>query len=134
MKPVAAFLLILALPILMAAQRPPSPKPLAFTHVTVIDGTGAKPQRDQTVVIAEGRITALGNARWLRPPADAQVVDATGRFVIPGLWDMHVHIGWKIDLPLFVANGVTGVRTMDGDPEYRRWRSEVEAGALVGPR
>jgi imidazolonepropionase-like amidohydrolase len=133
MKTAAASLFFLSLPALLAAQPPPQ-RPLAFTHVTVIDCTGAKPRHDQTVILTGNRITALGRTGRLKLPADTQMVDATGQFLIPGLWDMHVHIGWKFDLPLFVANGVMGVRTMDGDPEYRLWRKEVEASALVGPR
>jgi imidazolonepropionase-like amidohydrolase len=134
MKMAAALLLLLSLSALLPAQPSPSLRPLAFTHVTVIDGTGAKPRLDQTVIITGDRIAALGRGGRLKLPADTQTVDATGRYLIPGLWDMHVHIGWRSDLPLFIANGVTGVRAMDGDAEYRLWRKEVEAGALVGPR
>src|SRR5216684_7463598 len=134
MKAVAALLVFLVFPALLAIQQPPVPRPLVFTHATVIDGTGAAPRRDQTVVITGDRIAALGRGGRLKPPVDAQTIDAAGRFLIPGLWDMHVHIGWKFDLPLFVANGVTGVRTMDGDPEYRLWRRGVEEGSVIGPR
>jgi imidazolonepropionase-like amidohydrolase len=86
------------------------------------------------VLITGDRITALGKTGTLKLPAGARIVDATGKFLIPGLWDMHVHIGSKSALPLFIANGVTGVRAMDGDPEYHQWRKEVAAGAVVGPR
>jgi imidazolonepropionase-like amidohydrolase len=133
-KAVTALLVSLVLPALLPVPPPPARRPLALTHLTVIDGTGAKPRRDQTVVIAGDRIAAIGRSGRLRLPADTQTLDATGRFLIPGLWDMHVHIAAKFYLPLFVANGVTGVRTMDGDPEYRRWRREVEAGRAIGPR
>ena len=67
-------------------------------------------------------------------PHDAQVVDATGTFVIPGLWDMHVHWYLKDYLPLFIANGVTGVRLMWGRPMHHAWRKEIEQGTLLGPR
>ena len=67
MKAVAFFLLLLSLPALLAARQPSSPKPLAFMHVTVIDGTGAKPRDDQIVVITGDRITALGSAGRVRP-------------------------------------------------------------------
>jgi imidazolonepropionase-like amidohydrolase len=134
MKTVTALLVSLVLPLLLPVPPPPAPSRLALTHVTVIDGTGAKPRRDQTVVIAGDRIAAIGRSGRLRLPADTQTVDATGRFLIPGLWDMHVHISAKFYLPLFVANGVTGIRTMDGDPEYRLWRREVEDGSVIGPR
>jgi imidazolonepropionase-like amidohydrolase len=135
MRRVAALLICLALPALLAAQPPPpSPAPLAFTHVTLIDGMGAKPRLNQTVVVTGERITALGRTGKLKLPAGARMMDGTGKFLIPGLWDMHVHVGSRSDLPLFIANGVTGIRAMDGDPEYHLWRQEVEAGALVGPR
>src|ERR1700738_220353 len=83
---------------------------LAITHVTVINPAEANPRRDVTVVIRDGRIAEIGNA----VPADAQVVDGRGKFLIPGLWDMHVHLSWTTSsaLPLLVANGVTTVRDM----------------------
>jgi imidazolonepropionase-like amidohydrolase len=130
---VAGFLLCLATPAPFPAPLPLQ-EPIAFMHVTVIDGSGAGPRCDQTVLITGDRITALGKTGTLKLPAGARIVDATGRFLIPGLWDMHVHLGSKSALPLFIANGVTGVRTMDGDPEYQAWRREVKAGAVVGPR
>ena len=70
----------------------------------------------------------------IHAPKDAQIVDATGKFLIPGLWDMHVHWDDKNYLPLFLANGVTGVRVMFGDPMFYEWRKEVEQGSLLGPR
>lgn len=136
MRNAVLLLLCFLLPAMLAAEPPPSRRSLAFTHVTLIDGAGAKPRRDQTVLIADGRIAAIGKSGTLRLPADARVVDATGRFLIPGLWDMHVHVGAnsRFYLPLFIANGVTGVRIMSGSPEHHAWRREVEAGAAVGPR
>ena len=70
-------------------------------------------------------------------------MDGTGKFLIPGLWDMHVHMvfgdwfprGKEVTLPLFIANGVTGVRDMGGELEVlRQWRKEIAAGTLIGPR
>lgn len=62
-------------------------------------------------------------------------MNATGKFLIPGLWDMHVHTIRNIGyLPLFVANGITGIRIMWGDVSDHEWRCEIEAGNLVGPR
>ena len=116
------------------AQTPQAPRPLAFTHVTVIDATGAPAKSDQTVVITGDRITEIGPSASVRAPKDAQVVDATGKFLIPGLWDMHVHWFHKEYLPLFVANGVTGIRLMWGLPMHHQWRQEVEQGTLLGPR
>src|SRR5262249_19092575 len=63
-----------------------------------------------------------------------QVIDARGKFLIPGLWDMHVHWEMKDYLPLFIANGVLGVRVMWGMPIHHEWRKEISAGTLLGPR
>ncbi len=116
---------------------------LAFVHVNVIDATGAPVQRDMTVVIQDGRITALGHSDALQPPVHATVVNGRRKYLIPGLWDMHVHVAFgdwvpadpRINLPLFVANGVTGVREMGGDLEVLlKWREQTAAGSLLGPR
>jgi imidazolonepropionase-like amidohydrolase len=116
---------------------------LVFTHVNVIDATGAPAQRDMTVVIRGQRIAEVARSGQARVPADAQVVDARGQYLIPGLWDMHVHTvfgDWlpedkTITLPLFVANGITGVRDMGGDLDVLKvWRSEIASGKLLGPR
>src|SRR5206468_2688762 len=81
------------------------------------------------------RITELDPANKARVPKNARVVDATGKFLIPGLWDMHVHWGRdKEYLPLFIANGVTGIRLMAGHPFYQQWRKEIGDGTLLGPR
>ena len=61
-------------------------------------------------------------------------LDKTGKSVIPGLWDMHVHWYDKQSLTLFIANGVTGVRQMFGNPDLLRWRDEIARGSLEGPR
>ena len=142
MKRSLAFLLISvlngtvfgALP--LQTEQPPA---LVFTHVNVIDMTGAPLRKDMTVVIRGERIVDLGKTGRTRVPRYRQVTDATGKFLIPGLWDMHAHLGTdefdrKGHLALFIANGVTGIRIMDGDPLHHRWRDEVSAGALTGPR
>lgn len=117
--------------------------PIVFTQVNVIDATGAPVQPNMTVVIRGQRIAEIGKSSHTRIPAHARVVDARGKYLIPGLWDMHVHTvfgDWlprdeKITLPLFVANGITGVRDMGGDLDVLKvWRSEIAAGTLLGPR
>jgi len=131
MKKLLLLLLLMALP---ARPAPQAPRPLVFTHVTVIDMTGASPSPDMTVVITGDRITELGKSAKVHAPEGAQVVDATGKFIIPGLWDMHVHWFNQDYLPLFVANGVTGIRMMWGMPLHHQWRQEIEQGTLLGPR
>ena len=115
-------------------QDPPSKQgPLVLTHVTVIDVTGGTSQANRTVVISGGRITAIGDSTKVGVPSDSQVVEATNKFLIPGLWDMHVHWYEKDYLPLFIANGVTGVRQMFGTQEHHHWRIQIEKGSLIGP-
>ncbi|MHC4750482.1 MAG: ankyrin repeat domain-containing protein [Planctomycetota bacterium] len=137
MKKVLLFLLVWLLPVGLFAQLAGNnqQKALVFTHVTVIDATGAPAKPDMTVVVRGGRIAALGKTASLDVPENAHVVDATGKFLIPGLWDMHIH-PWlgKNYLALFTANGVTGVRVMEGEPVYHKWRQEISAGKLIGPR
>jgi imidazolonepropionase-like amidohydrolase len=134
MKKLFPLLLLLALPALPSPQPPQAPRPLVFTHVTVIDATGAPAQPDMTVVIRGDRIAELGKSGTVQAPDGAQVVDATGKFLIPGLWDMHVHWLHQNYLPLFIANGVTGIRIMWGDPMHHQWRQGIEKGAVLGPR
>jgi imidazolonepropionase-like amidohydrolase len=135
-----ALLLIILLPTLLAAQvnRALQSSSLVFNHVTVIDMTGSHPKPDMTIVIQGDRIVAIGKSAKSRIPKDARVIDATGKFLFPGLWDMHVHFGNEdfdknYSLRLYLANGVTGIRLMDGDPAYHLWRKEAEGGALSAP-
>ena len=135
MKRLSALLLLLVFAIDLRAQELRA-RVLALTHVTVIDMTGAAPQRDMTVVITGNRITAIGSSNQLRIPRGAKTVNATARFLIPGLWDMHVHFTEiERSFPLFIANGVTGVRNMGGElDDLLRWRAELASGKLLGPR
>src|SRR5215831_16328961 len=76
---------------------------LVITHATVIDGTGSAPQENVTVVVSRNRIATMGKSTEVNVPASGKIVDATGKFLIPGLWDMHVHWHEKDYLPLFIA-------------------------------
>lgn len=140
MKKIFVLLLLVMVPGLRFAQPKQNPrsKPFVFTHVTVIDTTGAPAKPDMTVMITGDRIIELGKTGEIRIPKDAQVVDATGKFLIPGLWDMHGHLtGMERDvvLPLCIANGVTGVRDMGGDLHLlHQWQKQVALGSVVGPR
>lgn len=115
-------------------------QPLVFRNVTVIDGTGAAAQPGMTVVVTGTRITAVG--RNVTVPPQAQVIDAAGKFLIPGLWDMHLHLRGESAVPRFrtfgevllVANGITGARIMAGLPEFHRMRNAVRSGEALGPR
>jgi len=114
-------------------------KTLAITHVAVIDTSGGPLKRDMTVIVVGDRIADIGKSRTTKMRRDAQVINAAGKFLIPGLWDMHVHIGnddfdKNSYLRLFIANGVTGIRIMNGTPTHHLWRREIESGTLLGPR
>jgi hypothetical protein len=92
---------------------------IAITDVTLINATGAPPHPRSTVVIEGDRITEIRSSSSGVDPEGASIVDGTGRYLIPGLWDAHVHtfvVPWQPDhqLPLFIANGVTGIRDMGG--------------------
>ena len=110
----------------------------AFSHVTVIDGRSPEPRSDRSVVIRGNRIIAEGPAAAVRIPGGARVIDGRGKFLIPGLWDMHVHTvmpGGRDVLKLYIANGVTGVRDMAGEwATLTKWRSAIANGSLIGPR
>jgi Amidohydrolase family len=116
---------------------------LALTHVSVIDVSApdakAALRQEQTVIINGSRIAAIGAK--VRIPPGGRVVDATGTFLIPGLWDMHVHTLFagrtEFFFPLFIANGVTGVREMSSTfapGAIQQMRSRLESGEVVGPR
>jgi hypothetical protein len=119
------------------------PAAIAITHVTVIDATGAAAQPDSTVVVSGGRISAVGPANKIAIPSGATVVDGAGKFLIPGLADMHIHLtgagepigSREFILPLLIANGITTVRDMGGKVEYlKELRAEIGSGKRVGPQ
>ncbi|MGB0035616.1 MAG: amidohydrolase family protein [Candidatus Acidiferrales bacterium] len=116
---------------------------LVFTHVTVIDTTGGPVQPDMTVIIEGDRIARIVKRHRAKIPKLSKVVDASGKFMIPGLWDMHIHTffgdwvpgGNHVTLPLFIATGVTGVRDMGSDLErILKAREEIQQSRLLGPR
>lgn len=112
---------------------------LVLAHVTVIDATGSPAKLDMSIVITGRHITRIGRTATVAVPRGAQVIDGKGKYVIPGLWDMHVHSGGyeagKKNLPKVLALGITGVRDM-GSPldEVLRLRQELREGRIAGPR
>ena len=116
---------------------------LAITHATVIDATGAPPQLDTTVLIERDHITLIGPSRRISLPANTPNVDATGKFLIPGLVDSHVHLtaageptgSRNFIIPLLIANGITTVRDMGGSVDLlKQLRKEISDGQLLGPQ
>ncbi len=141
MKNFLLLLLTILLPALLIAQTNPNNQSLVLTHVTVIGMTGAPPKADQTLIITDNRIIAFGKRGAVSVPKNAFVVDATGKFLIPGLWDMHVHTFYEgvpeLYFPLLIANGITGMRDMNGDfpiEKINQIRSMIASGKILGPR
>jgi imidazolonepropionase-like amidohydrolase len=133
------FALLFALAGLVLGQSTPAPSPsgLALTNVTIIDTTGKRSGQRATVVTSGDRITEIGEPDKVRIPAGAQIIEGAGKYLMPGLWDMHMHLSYVTEhaFPLLIANGVTGVCDMGGDLEQiDRWRDEIKTGARIGPR
>lgn len=108
---------------------------IVLIGASLIDGTGAPARADSTLVLANGWIVWAG-APVHPPPAGIRTIDLRGKYVIPGLWDMHTHFGADEGtiLPLHIANGVTSVREMWGFPQTLATRDRIDRGELLGPR
>jgi imidazolonepropionase-like amidohydrolase len=142
--PLFAFLLtILSAPAPTSTQKPSADDLVVLSNVTVVDVRTGTLQSEQTVIVERNHIASVGPSKSAKYPRNAPSVNCKGLFLIPGLWDMHVHLvfgDWfpdaqDISLPLFVANGVTSVRDMGSELDaVQSWRNEIEAGRLVGPR
>jgi hypothetical protein len=109
---------------------------LALTHVTIINPGVGKPQPDMTILISGHEIASTGKTRILQIPASAKVIDSSGKFVIPGLWDMHVHFrNPDRDLKMDIANGVLGIRNMGGAAKLVfPLRDAIASGQRLGPK
>ncbi|WP_414937378.1 amidohydrolase family protein [Amycolatopsis sp. cmx-11-51] len=109
---------------------------VVITRVTLIDGTGSAPRHDVSVVLVGDRIAWVGGSEQLPETGAARVIDGRGKYLIPGLWDMHTHGAdlEEIVPPLHLAHGVTGAREMWGYAENRVSRDKIERGELLGPR
>ena len=144
---IRALVLLLAVLVCALPQWAQSPEgagvSLVFEHVTVIDTVTGALHPDSYVILNGNRIEQVGTKHHVKIPKDGKVIDASGKFMIPGLWDMHVHTffgewvpgGKEVTLPLFIANGVTGVRDMGSDLEpILAARKDYEEHRLLGPR
>jgi imidazolonepropionase-like amidohydrolase len=114
---------------------------VAFEHVSVVDVVEGRLLADRLVRVSGDRIVEVAPSGAVRLPPEARVVDGRGRFLIPGLWDMHAHF-FDVDapgcpevtFPLSVAHGVTGARDVEGYLDLLlSWRAEIEAGRIIGP-
>jgi imidazolonepropionase-like amidohydrolase len=114
----------------------------AFINVNVIPMDRDHVLADQTVIVRDGRIAEVGDATKVKAPAGALRIDGRGKYLIPGLIDMHAHLFSDEDFPdslagdelaVMVANGVTTIRLMIGTPEQLGLRSKIAAGEMLGP-
>jgi uncharacterized protein (UPF0333 family) len=105
---------------------------IAIIHVTILAMDGKKMIPNQTVIIDKGVIIAVGSD--LKADKNIKTIDGTGKYLIPGLIDSHVHL-WQSpnDLFLYIANGVTQIRELNGSLEQLKWRDEIKAGR-IGPK
>ena len=114
---------------------------VVFEHVNVLPMDDERVLEDHTVVVAEGRIAAMGPSEEVRAPRGAEIVDGRGKFLLPGFTEMHGHLPGG-DAPadyvdrilfLFLSNGVTTVRGMLGNPSHLELRRQIEDGTRLGP-
>jgi hypothetical protein len=145
---VANALLVLGTGHFATAQTAPSvpsstAEAVAFVNVNVIRMIQERVEPAQTVIVRGNRIAAIGALGSLRAPENAVVIDGSGRFLVPGLTDAHVHLATDMpwaptradfgDAPLYLAHGITTVINLRGSPVQLEWRRRIEAGELVGP-
>jgi imidazolonepropionase-like amidohydrolase len=126
---------VLAPPVL-AAEGTRTDHKTVLHDLTLIDGRH-DPESHRSVVVRGNRIEEVLDATSTKPPSGSRRIECRGLFLIPGLWDMHVHLSYTkaSALPALLANGVTGVRDMGGRlAEIDQWRGELRAGTLEGPR
>lgn len=136
---------LLTLPAAAAAKAPTGHADVLIRHATIIDVAAGQVRPGQAVATVGERIVAVGDdAAMAKQWRARHTIDAGKRYLMPGLWDMHVHFGGGPDLiaenrallPLYIANGITTVRDASGDlgEQVLQWRGEIASGALPGPR
>jgi len=141
MKQILLFALFLMTALPWLSQ--PAVRQLVIRHVNLIDATGKPAQADMTVIVVGDHLQTIGKTNKVKIPADAEVIDAMGKTLIPGLWDSHIHLtiaaGQEVTrelfAPMLVAYGVTTVREMGGDwQRVQQLRKEIGEGKVIGPR
>jgi imidazolonepropionase-like amidohydrolase len=120
----------------IAARTPPLQSgAYAIAGATIVDATGRPPIADGVVVVRDGRIQDVGPRSTVRVPRDLPVVDAAGKTIVPGLWDMHTHVTQIEWAPVYLAAGVTTVRDMGNEIEFiTALRASIDARRSIGPR
>ena len=132
-------LLLMAVAIITCCfSQSPSNKTYYLAHITVIDVIKGNTLPGMTIAITDSIITAVGPGDEITIPRKANVINCKGKYIVPGLWDMHVHLGnaTSAALPLFIVNGVTGVRDMGSRSfdSIQKWRQQIRSGQVTGPR
>lgn len=140
MKGITLIILALAASMLQAQPYRTDEREVVFRDVTVIPMDNEKTLDNQTVVVKAGRITAIGNSKKVSYGRDALVIDARGKYLLPGLAEMHAHVPpvddlapMKEVLTLFAVNGITTIRGMLGHPKHLELRSMLRTGEIIGP-
>jgi imidazolonepropionase-like amidohydrolase len=141
MRKFLALILMLQAPVIYAQEPVPNTgREIVFYDVNVIPMDKEQLLEHQTVVVKNGKVTALGSIKKIRYTKNALVVDGKGRFLMPGLAEMHAHVPpiddiepMKETLMLFVLNGITTIRGMLGHPKHLELRSKVNSGEIIGP-
>ncbi len=101
---------------------------------TLIDGNGTSPIENTLIILEHDKIKSISSRRHTKIPFPAKIINAKGRYIIPGLIDMHVHCVEESFLPLFLINGVTAIRDVGNDTDFiLTLRDEVNSGLRVGP-
>ncbi len=118
----------------LASPARAAPPPVLFRHVNVVPMDRARVLADRSVLVVDGRIAAIG--RELDAPAEARVIDGRGRYLMPGLADMHVHSDSALEMQVLLANGITTVLNMGGAPSafVDRLVPAINEGRLPGPQ
>src|SRR5437762_729489 len=127
------FSIIVAL--LILSQATAQSKKFILQNINVVDVSKGKIIPGQTVVLAGQRIENIFPSSGFSSSPNDSIINGTGKYLIPGLWDMHTHV-WYADyfFPLFIANGITGFRDMFGEVDsFRNWKKDLNAGKKLVP-
>lgn len=116
-----------------ATSHPRAAQVTAFVNVNVVPMDKEQVLEGQTVIIRDGRISEIGSAEKVKVPKDAIRIDGRGKYLMPGLIDMHVHLRSQTELPLYIVNGVTTVFNLNGNPVHLKWKKGVAKSEIFGP-
>lgn len=110
-----------------------SRRTVAFVDVNVVPMDSERVLERQTLIVRDGRIAAMGAVDNIEVPREALRIDGRGRYLMPGLVDMHAHLYTPQEFPLYLAHGVTTVYNLWGRPAHLNWRERIARGEILGP-